>query len=99
MSTHRTELYQNQATANRLPMDMETTVPCAPMGTAAMRQATKTASKRKNRSLNANEKGAEVKLSSADPSSVTYVNVCAISNGSSGSTTGGGRLRPTWSCD
>mmetsp|Transcript_13564 Transcript_13564/g.29492 ORF Transcript_13564/g.29492 Transcript_13564/m.29492 type:complete len:219 (+) Transcript_13564:494-1150(+) len=95
MSTHRTELYQNHATANKLPMEMETTVPCAPMGTAAMRQATKAASKRKNRSLNAKEKGAEVKLRSTDPSSVTYVNVCAMSNGSSGSTIGGGRFRPT----
>lgn len=53
MSTHRTELYQNQATAKRFPMEIETTVPCAPMGTAAIRMATKTASKRKNRSLNA----------------------------------------------
>lgn len=35
------------------PMDMETTVPCAPMGTAAIRMATKIASNRKNRSLNA----------------------------------------------
>ena len=42
-----------------------------------------------------NEKGAEVKLSKTDPSSVTYVNVCAINSGSSGSTIGGGKLRPT----
>lgn len=42
-----------------------------------------------------NEKGADVKLSSTDPSSVTYVSVCAINNGSSGSTTGGGRFKPT----
>ena len=42
-----------------------------------------------------NEKGAGVKLSSTDPSSVTYVSVCAINNGSSGSTTGGGRFSPT----
>lgn len=44
-----------------------------------------------------NEKVADVKLNKTDPSSVTYVNVCAINNGSSGSTTGGGRFRPTWS--
>ena len=53
MSTHRTELYQNHATAIMFPMEMETTVPCAPMGTAAIRMATKIASSRKNRSLNA----------------------------------------------
>lgn len=34
-------------------MEMETTVPCAPMGTAAIRIATKIASSMKNRSLNA----------------------------------------------
>eukprot|EP00580_Thalassiosira_gravida_P009148 CAMPEP_0201631928 /NCGR_PEP_ID=MMETSP0493-20130528/5733_1 /ASSEMBLY_ACC=CAM_ASM_000838 /TAXON_ID=420259 /ORGANISM="Thalassiosira gravida, Strain GMp14c1" /LENGTH=141 /DNA_ID=CAMNT_0048103351 /DNA_START=694 /DNA_END=1120 /DNA_ORIENTATION=- len=45
--------------------------------------------------FDAKEKGAEVKLNNTDPSSVTYVSVCAISSGSSGSTTGGGRLRPT----
>lgn len=76
-------------------MEMETTVPWAPMGTAAIRMATKIASKRKNRSLNAKAKGADVKLSNTDPSSVTYVNVCAIRSGSSGSTTGGGRFKPT----
>ena len=34
-------------------MEMETTVPCAPMGTAAISIATKIASKRKKRNLNA----------------------------------------------
>ena len=53
MSTHRTELYQNQATATKFPMEIETTVPCAPMGTAAISIATKIASKRKKRNLNA----------------------------------------------
>ena len=42
MSTHRTELYQNHATANKLPIDIETTVPCAPIGTAAISIATST---------------------------------------------------------
>ena len=37
----------------RFPMEIDTTVPCAPMGTAAIRIATKIASRRKNRSLNA----------------------------------------------
>jgi hypothetical protein len=53
ISTQRTELYQNHATANRLPIDIDTTVPCAPRGTAAISIATKIASKRKKRSLNA----------------------------------------------
>mmetsp|Transcript_8979 Transcript_8979/g.12877 ORF Transcript_8979/g.12877 Transcript_8979/m.12877 type:complete len:98 (-) Transcript_8979:20-313(-) len=77
------------------PMEMETTVPCAPMGTAAIRMATKIASSMKNRSLNAKLKGAEVNDSITEPSSVTYVSVCAIRRGSSGSTAGGGRFRPT----
>ena len=34
-------------------MDIETTVPCAPIGTAAIRMATNIASKRKKRNLNA----------------------------------------------
>eukprot|EP00970_Alexandrium_tamarense_P002123 scaffold284_cov194-Alexandrium_tamarense.AAC.6 len=62
MSTHRTELYQNQATAIRFPMEMETTVPWAPMGRATMSIARKIASKRKNRSLNAVGEGARVVL-------------------------------------
>jgi len=46
------------------PMEMETTVPCAPMGTAAIRMATKIASKRKNRSLNAFCEGCVVEMES-----------------------------------
>lgn len=34
-------------------MEMDTTVPCAPMGTAAIKMATKIASNMKNLSLNA----------------------------------------------
>ena len=57
--THRTELYQNHATAKTLPMEMLTTVPWAPTETAYRRIATKSASKRKKRSLNAEEGGGE----------------------------------------
>lgn len=53
MSTHRTELYQNHATATRFPMEIDTTVPCAPIGTAAISDATNIASRMKNRTLNA----------------------------------------------
>jgi hypothetical protein len=41
------------------------------MGTAQIRVMRNKASKRKKRSLNANEKGAEVKLRRTEPSSVT----------------------------
>ena len=58
-STHRTELYQNHATVKTLPMEMLTTVPWAPTETAYRRIATKSASKRKKRSLNAEEGGGE----------------------------------------
>mmetsp|Transcript_667 Transcript_667/g.1538 ORF Transcript_667/g.1538 Transcript_667/m.1538 type:complete len:228 (+) Transcript_667:372-1055(+) len=101
MSTQRTELYQNHATATKFPIDIETTVPCRPIGTAATSTATNIASRRKNLNLNANENGAGVKLSMTEPSSVTYVKVCAIRRGSSGSTTGcssptsGGKFNPT----
>jgi hypothetical protein len=52
-------------------MEMLTTVPWAPMGTAQMSVARNRASKRKKRSLNAKEKGADVKLRRTEPSSVT----------------------------
>mmetsp|Transcript_16860 Transcript_16860/g.30604 ORF Transcript_16860/g.30604 Transcript_16860/m.30604 type:complete len:168 (+) Transcript_16860:522-1025(+) len=50
-STDRTELYQNQATAIKLPTDTETTVPCAPIGTAATSNKIKIVSRTKNLAL------------------------------------------------
>ena len=52
-STDRTLLYQNQAITPRLPREIPSTTPCAPMGTAAIRIATKIASRMTNRILKA----------------------------------------------
>ena len=51
-STDLTKLYQNQANTSRLATDTATTVPCAPIGTAATRSRTKMISSKMNRSLN-----------------------------------------------
>mmetsp|Transcript_18539 Transcript_18539/g.27495 ORF Transcript_18539/g.27495 Transcript_18539/m.27495 type:complete len:214 (+) Transcript_18539:344-985(+) len=83
MSTERTRLYQNQATNIKLTTLTATTVPWAPMGTAAIKRSTKMVSNRTNRALNASEYGADWKFMQTLPSSVTYVSVCAINNGSS----------------
>lgn len=56
ISTDRTKLYQNQATSKRLTSDTATTVPCAPIGTAATIKTTKITSKRMNRILNPADK-------------------------------------------
>ena len=56
ISTDRTKLYQNQATSKRLTSDTATTVPCAPIGTAATIKTTKITSKRMNRILKPVEK-------------------------------------------
>lgn len=51
MSTLLTKLYQYQPTPKRFPIDTETTVPCAPIGTAMTRSSTKMASNIMKRSL------------------------------------------------
>lgn len=50
-STDLTRLYQNHAKTARLPTDTATTVPWAPMGTAATRRRTKIISRMMNLSL------------------------------------------------
>ena len=52
-STDRTELYQNHATIAILHTEMETTVACALIGTAATSKNINIVSNRKKRTLNA----------------------------------------------
>mmetsp|Transcript_10057 Transcript_10057/g.15446 ORF Transcript_10057/g.15446 Transcript_10057/m.15446 type:complete len:174 (+) Transcript_10057:268-789(+) len=71
MSTERTKLYQNQATKIKLTTLTATTVPWAPIGTAAIKRSTKIVSSNTNRTLKAREYGAGWKLMQTLPSSVT----------------------------
>mmetsp|Transcript_19328 Transcript_19328/g.54760 ORF Transcript_19328/g.54760 Transcript_19328/m.54760 type:complete len:167 (+) Transcript_19328:362-862(+) len=56
-STDRTRLYQNHATSIKFATVIATTVPCAPMGTAAITSSANMASKKMNLALNENENG------------------------------------------
>mmetsp|Transcript_22630 Transcript_22630/g.28555 ORF Transcript_22630/g.28555 Transcript_22630/m.28555 type:complete len:101 (+) Transcript_22630:374-676(+) len=58
-STERTELYQNQATARRFPIETTRMVPCAPIGARKIKPTTNRLSSSRKRNLKANENGAE----------------------------------------